>query len=332
MRQRMHRIITSVARFGFVALCACGNGGRAPAVEYELVTVGDPGNASDITGFGRVTYTYRIGKYDVTIGQYAAFLNAVARTDAHALYDPAMATDLSSAGIGRSGDTGAYRYTVLDNGGSSASRPITYVTWLDAARFANWMANGQPSGEQDASTTEDGAYALAGATSGLAPVRNAVNPNTGSPPVFWIPLENEWYKAAYFSPERDDGDGGYYLYPTQSDAAPGNVVGDGANQANYFTVVFSITQSPDYLAMTENYLADVGAFTQSPSHYGTFDQGGSVWQWNDLDGSVAPYRGLRGGYWWSGSVPLQSVLYSTDALTRADNGIGFRLAAPAVTP
>jgi formylglycine-generating enzyme required for sulfatase activity len=218
----------------------------------------------------------------------------------------------------------------MENDGSSANRPITYVSWFDAARFANWMSNGQPQGAQDATTTENGAYALNGATRGVAVARNAVNPNTGAPPTYAIPLENEWYKAAYYSPALNDGAGGYSLYATQSNTTPGNAIGDTPNQANYFTTVFSLTQSSDYLSMSRNYLTDVGAYTASGSFYGTFDQDGNVWQWNDLDGAAVPYRGLRGGYWFSGSVPLQSVLYSTDAPTRVENAVGFRLASPEV--
>ncbi len=297
-------------------------------ISYELVPVANPGNTNDTTGFGSVSYAYRIGKYDVTIGQYTTFLNAVAATDTYSLYNTNMGTDLNSAGISRSGSSGSYSYSVMNNSGSSANRPITYVTWFNAARFANWMANGQPTGAQNTSTTENGAYPLNGATSGVAVIKNRLNPNTGAPPTFYIPLENEWYKAAYYNPNLDNGAGGYTLYATQSNTAPGNIVGNSPNQANYFTVVFSVTQSLNYLSATQNYLTDVGAFTGSGSYYGTFDQNGNVWQWNDLDGTALPYRGLRGGYWWSGSVPLQTVLYATDTLTRADNGTGFRLASP----
>lgn len=326
---RLAFLCLSAPSLAVLALSGCGGGGGGGSnVDYALVTVGNPGNADDVTGFGGVPYVFRIGTYCVTIGQYAAFLNAVAADDPHSLYDSRMTTDRNSAGVAREGSPGAYTYAVLDNDGSSANRPITYVTWFDAARFANWMSNGQPTGAQDSSTTEDGAYALRGATSGIAIVRNAVNPNTGSAPEFWIPLEDEWYKAAYYSAALNDGAGGYWLYPSQSNAAPGNAVGDGANQANYFTTVFSVTQSPDYIATTENYLTDVGAFPSSGSFYGTLDQGGNVWQWNDLNGSAVPYRGIRGGYWFSGSAPLQSVLFSTDALTRSENGVGFRLASP----
>lgn len=314
------------------ALLGCGDSGRSEPVSYALVTVGDPGNAPDTTGFGSVAYPYRIGKHLVTIAQYAIFLNAIAATDTYGLYDLAMATDRNTAGISRTGAPGSHRYAVMDNGGDSGNRPISYVSWLRAARFANWMANGQPSGAQDATTTEDGAYPLHGSTGGRAVPRNLVNPSTGAPPTFSLPLENEWYKAAYYDPELADGAGGYHLYPTRSDANPGNVVGDAPNQGNYFTSVFSLTQSPDYESMSLNYLTDVGAYTASASFYGTFDQGGALWQWNDLDGASVPYRGLRGGYWFSGSVPMQSVLYSTDVVTRATNDAGFRLVSPVAAP
>src|SRR5262249_40599063 len=61
-----------------------------------------------------------------------------------------------------------------------------------------------------------------------------------------------------------------------------------------------------------------------------FDQNGNVWQWNDLDGAPGPSRGLRGGYWFSGSLALQAALFCDDATTRESNDVGFRLAGPAL--
>jgi formylglycine-generating enzyme required for sulfatase activity len=316
-----------------ITACSQGssNNQNTGQISYNLVTISNPGNESDVlTGFGKVDYIYQIGKYDVTIAQYTAFLNAIAKTDTYNLYDTRMATDLNSAGINRTGAAGSYAYSVMNNGGSSANRPITYITWLEAARFANWMANGQPNGAQTTSTTENGAYNLNGATSGNAAVKNSINPNTGSTPTYSIPTYDEWYKAAYYSPELNNGSGGYYLYATESNTAPGNSIGNLPNNANNFpATTLCVTQSPDYLYATQNYLTDVGAFTASPSYYGTFDQNGNVYQWNDLDGLPTPYRGLAGGYWFAGANAMQATIYSTNAITGTDNGTGFRLASPA---
>jgi hypothetical protein len=218
---------------------------------------------------------------------------------------------------------------------SAANRPITYVNWWDSARFANWLANGQPTGDQTNTTTENGAYNLNGATSGQAKARNVTNPNTNATPTFYIPTQNEWYKAAYYSPVLNSGSGGYYTYATQSNTAPGNVPGSGANQANYFTDgttdLFSVTQSGDY-DLNQNYLTDVGAFTNSASFYGTFDQSGNVYEWNDLAGAAGPSRQLRGGdFFFGGAINLSSSSQFS-AVPSAENVYGFRLASPVVVP
>lgn len=296
---------------------------------YELVTIGNPGNLNDVvTGYGSVNYIYKIGKYLVTIGQYTEFLNSIAVTDTYSLYVSNMGSDLNIAGIKQEGSSGHYTYSVVKNDGNSANRPITYVDWFSAARFANWMANGKPTGSQNSTTTENGAYALNGIISGNSVPKNAINPNTGSPPTFYIPTENEWYKAAYYNPTLSNNTGGYHIYATNSDITPGNIVGSEPNNVNYFTGVFSINRSRTYVT-TQNYLTDVGAFSNSGSYYGTFDQDGNASEWNDLDGSTLPYRGQRGSYWFGGDSALQKALYATNVLFTAQSDQGFRLAAPA---
>ena len=329
---RMPRVVALVV--GVAALLGA-LAAPAHAVTIDLVPVGNAGNANDpATGnlYGGVAYAYAIGTYDVTIGQYAAFLNAVAATDTYSLYNGSMATDLNVAGIAQTGSSGSYTYSVINNGGNSANRPITYVSWFDSARFANWMANGQPTGAQSSTTTENGAYNVNGATSGNAPARNLTNPNTSAAPTYVIPTENEWYKAAYYSPVLNSGSGGYYTYATQSDAAPGNVIGSTVNQANYNNGVQSVTQSASS-SESQNYLTDVGAFTNSASFYGTFDQSGNVFQWNDLDGSSGSSRGFRGGYWNNNNAfDLSSSLRITNVPSSVNSNIGFRLASPVAVP
>lgn len=284
----------------------------ARAVTIDWATVGNPGNPADTTGYGSVAEEFRIGRHEVTIGQYTEFLNAVAGTDPYDLYKSDMFTNSTIAGIRQNTPLeGPFTYEVV----GSANRPITYVDWFDAARFANWMHNGQGSG-----STETGAYTLNGQTSGTAPARNP-----GAQ--YFIPTEDQWYKAAYYSPLLNSGSGGYFAYATQSNVAPGNVIGAGADQANYRLAdgTYSVTQATT-LDPGLNYLSAVGAFTASSSYYGTFDQTGNVFEWNDLSGGASASRGLRGGAWWSDALVLSSdrLEFAPEWLSDID---GFRLAA-----
>ena len=295
----------------FAALTLISNLQAQPLLTIDTVTVGDAGNAADTTTYGAVAYDFNIGKYEVTIGQYTSFLNAVAATDTYSLYNASMATDLNVAGISRSGASGSYTYAVVNNGGDSSNRPITYVSWFDAARFANWMNNGATNG----ASTETGAYTLNGATSGVNFTKNA-----GA--TWWIPSEDEWFKSAYY--KGGGTNAGYWLYPTQSDSAPGNNIGGAANQANYYAGDYAVTQSSTY-SDTLNYLTDAGAFSNSDSAYDTFDQGGNVWEWNDA--VIGSSRGLRGGSWRSNVNGLRSSRRNDDDPALEREIVGFRVAS-----
>ncbi|MCU0751287.1 MAG: SUMF1/EgtB/PvdO family nonheme iron enzyme, partial [Akkermansiaceae bacterium] len=222
------------------------------AVSVEMVLIGDPDNPADPLGkdaYGRVNYAFSIAKNETTISEYAQFLNAVAKTDTYQLYSTNM-TAPANNGISRSGSSGNYTYSVNPGSGN---KPINWVSWFDAARFTNWLHNGQPGGAQDAASTEDGAYTLAGAMSGV------IARNGGAR--FWIPSENEWYKAAYYDPNKGGaGIGGYWSQATQSNSLAGNVIGV-ADSANYNNAGWF------FQAYT-----DVGAYgTNSQSAFGTND-------------------------------------------------------------
>jgi sulfatase modifying factor 1 len=293
------------------------------AVSYQLVTVSNAGNASDpTTDFGAVSYDYQIGKYTVTIAQYTEFLNAVAVTDTNGLYNTNMQNVPNVAGIARTGSSGSYVYSVMN---SSGNHPITSVSWFSAARFANWMANGQPTGAQTDSTTEDGAYELNGTVQGDTVVKRLINPNTGSAPTFYLPSNDEWYKAAYYN-----GSGTYYLFATQSNTPPGNAIGGAANQANYISNQTGYCTTQSFTTSTSvNYLTDVGSFTGSPSHYGTFDQTGNVWEWNATNVTAETYATLRGGAYTSTVPPyLLGNYYLSTLPNEVAVNLGFRLAAP----
>jgi formylglycine-generating enzyme required for sulfatase activity len=256
------------------------------SVTIDWVTVGNAGNAADpLTGYGSVAHEYKIGKYEVTNEQYGAFLNAAAQTDSYGLYNPSM----SGYGISRSGSSGSYTYSVT---GALANRPVVYVSWFDAARMANWMANGQGSGD-----TERGAYTLNGATSG---VFDANSPgfflkNAGAQ--VYIPTENEWYKAAYYNRANST----YSLYPNGQNTIT-------TEDANY-----------DLLVST-----DVGNYSDDPSSYGTFDQGGNVWEVYDEE---ILWGSHRGGAWGNTDISLLSSGDYGFGKSREEANIGFRLAA-----
>ena len=292
-------------------------------ITIDTVPVGNAGNANDTTGYGGVDYDYGIGKYEVTLNQYTEFLNAVGATDTYGLYNTSMGTDLNSRGISRSGVPGGYTYAVIGSG----NRPVTYVSWYDSARFVNWLHNGQPVGLQTSGTTETGSYTLTGNT-------GIITRNSGA--TYSLPSEDEWYKAAYHQPVSLGGDvDNYWLYPTRSNVRPNSRNGSDSdpNSANFyrddgiangFNSGFAVNNSTTF--PTGNALTDAGAFSLADSFYGTFDQGGNVWEWNDavIDGS---WRGLRGDSWYSiGNSLHASNRYRSIPANDYYIDIGFRVA------
>ncbi len=236
----------------------------------QFVPVGDTGNVADTTGLGAVSYAYSIGACDVTAAQYAAFLNAVAvKSDPYGLYNLSMGSvggdpygGGGGCGITQTSVSGSYTYSVAT---AYQNFPVNYVSWGDAARFCNWLQNGQPTGGTEGTgTTETGSYTLNGANTDAAFATVTRNPGA----TYYLPTENEWYKAAYYSGGGTSST--YWQYPTQSNSAPSNVLSPtGTNNANFLFTDSNLD------------LTSVGAFAASPSHYGTFDQGGDVYQWTD---------------------------------------------------
>jgi sulfatase modifying factor 1 len=290
----------------------------AQAVTIDLVPVGNPGNAPDTvvmndgtTGYGEVDYPYQIGKFEITAGQYVAFLNAVARTaDPYHLLGTGMGNTSDTwkgCNITMSGTPGNWVYSVP---GNWANRPVNYVPWGSAARFVNWLANGQPNnGIEDLTTTEDGSYYLNGAVTD-----NALAGVTRKSTATWvIPSEDEWYKAAYYDPNKNGpGSPGYWLYPTRSDSMPSNILSnpDPGNNANF-------PQGGAYTIGGPYYRTPVGAFTNSESPYSAFDQGGNVEEWTESS--------RRGGY-FDGDILAASFRANGALRGGAFAGDGFRVA------
>jgi formylglycine-generating enzyme required for sulfatase activity len=147
-----------------------------------------------------------------------------------------------------------------------------------------------------------------------------VNPGA----TFYIPTENQWYKAAYY--KGGSTSAGYWAYATQSDTAPTAVTsgstgigssGSTGNFANYDNAARWNSQIGNVTTVGTNGGANA---------YGAFDMSGNIWELNDLTGAAGPSRGVRGGAWIFGASPLSSSSSSTTSPSGESNLTGFRLA------
>jgi formylglycine-generating enzyme required for sulfatase activity len=273
---------------------------RAHRIRLEMVTVGNPGNAKDTqwnTVRGQVGYEYQIGKFKVSNAEYAAFLNSVAKSDPHNLM-------VSGGGeILREGEDGNYRYTVLEG---REKRPVLFVAVVDAMRMANWLNNGGTS----TSDTETGSYTFSG--------YDVVSRRTASAR-YVLPSDDEWYKAAYYDPTKG-GTGGYWQYPPKTDD-PAVMVKElppgGPFSANFDNVA----------AGDGNGTTDVGAYTAASSYYGTFDQAGNTWEWNEPLDPTTKVASRRGGSQGNAIARLAAGAIASNPITKAGASVnqGFRL-------
>ncbi len=260
-------------------------------IGMDFVTIGNAGNAGDTggtPGCGAVSYNYRIGKFEVTNAQWNAFTAA--------------------AGAPTGNPSNAYDSSAYFTG---AQQPTNGVSWYEASQFCNYLTSGDKS---------KGAYQFSGDNTNpgdfLDINRTAAQATYGT--IYFLPTENEWYKAAY---HKNDGvTGNYWLYPTQSNNVPSNdlINPDPGNNANFYQGGFTIG-SPDYLTA-------VGEFENSDSAYGTFDQGGNVWEWNET--LIGSGRGLRGGFFGIDAPALASSYRSLNCAPFGETGdLGFRVAS-----
>ncbi len=152
MITRVHRLKRHLAVVGGLVFALAPAG---MAVEIETVFVGDAGNAPDGNSFGAVDHEFAIGKYEVTEAEWDA-------------------------------------YVTRNTGSSTDQRPRVRTVWVDMARFANWLHNGQP----DTGGTETGAYTIPdGIGDGYNPLGAAI---VREPGARWaIASENEWYGSAW---------------------------------------------------------------------------------------------------------------------------------------
>jgi sulfatase modifying factor 1 len=191
----------------------------------------------------------------------------------------------------------------VGNAGSwSGSQPTANTSWYEAAKFCNWLTTG---------SAATGVYSFTGSIANPTGVTINRDYRNSSGMAYFIPTEDEWYKAAYY-----DGNAGvYYNYPTGSNSVPDGI--DSAGDTAFDAVFWD-----GYNQGQPNAVTNAGV----ASPYGTIGQGGNVWEWNET--AINSSRGLRGGCWYNGSNYLASSIRVTDGSpTYEGSFIGFRVAS-----
>jgi formylglycine-generating enzyme required for sulfatase activity len=251
-----------------------GSGSNAYSIAF--VPVGNPGNSNDTTGYGGVPYEYRIGTYTISQNQV----------------DAAVRNGLQNVIAGPwTGDA-----------------PAANVSWYESAAYVNWLNTSKGYPPAYNLTWSNGAWNMAlwsttnDSNGNVAWILGGTNLYRNANAVYFLPSENEWYKAAYYDPNKNRSLGGYWLYPTGGDSAPTPVV----SGTNIGTAVYNQTNSKLPASVFEP-----GGF----SPYGTMGQGGNVWQWTEtslskLNNNPQESRVLRGGEWRLDERYLRSYRYS----------------------
>jgi formylglycine-generating enzyme required for sulfatase activity len=274
-------------------------GSGANAFDMDFVTISNPGNLGDVEQVnpipqngGSVSYVYAMGKYEVT-------RDMINKANA-------------AANIGITLVSWPVSYGSDVNG---PLRPAGGISWNEAARFVNYLNMSQGFSAAYKFTTSGVNDNIALWTSGEAGF-NINNPFRNSLARYVLPTADEWYKAAFFDPNKPGG-AGYWDYPTGSDNEPISVAGgtaDGTNVSNW------ARRGP----------ADVNdAGGLSP--YGTMAQGGNVDEWNEtqtgvaINGGVDGNRYIRGGD-WSTSPGAPNVMNAGGLAPQNEpNSTGFRV-------
>jgi formylglycine-generating enzyme required for sulfatase activity len=174
-------------------------------------------------------------------------------------------------------------------GSGSGNTPVA-ESWYDAAYFCNYLTTGNKN---------TGVYTISGDSIQIMDHQLA---RSTYGVAYFIPSEDEWYKAAYYKP---DGSG-YSSFANGTDVAPLAGI-----ETNYNT-------NPRH---GQVWAVGSGAMEQN----GTYDMMGNRLEWTEgLD--IESRRILRGGFWTGSADYLMSSMRLS---TSPDNygSIGFRIAA-----
>ena len=266
-------------------------GSGSNTFSLDFVTIGNPGNTNDTTGYGKVAYTYQMGTYTISQNQ----VNAAA----------------SNGLLG------------MPTGDWIGDQPATSITWYQAAAFVNWLNTNQGYTPAYNLTYSNGSYSMALWPTNQGWTNGVTNLFRNANCVYFLPSENEWYKAAYYDPNKNSGSGGYWLYPTGRSNAPiavnsGTITG---------TAVFTLNGDGRKFTPPPSIVFEAGGL----SPYGTMGQGGNVSQWMESaysgnNTNVSDLRPIGGGYWNNNSGWLLSSTRNNYRPSSPYFYLGFRVA------
>lgn len=285
-------------RAAAAALLAGASGALAqPDYGFDLVTIGAPGNAPYVNpdniaqlvnGRGRVDYEYRIGRTEITSGQWLEFLQTF-----QSIPSPSPFWENEPV------DWGGYRdiddtYHLRDVP-DAAMLPCGGITWRMAALYCNWLHNGKSA---DPGSLVTGAYDSTTWGRGPRPFEITDAPVHLTGARYWIPTLDEQLKAFQYDPHRyGPGLGGWWEARNMADT-PGvsGPPGVGTTSAGWRT-------DEDPWAAWE---IPLGAYPQSVSPWGLLDTSGGGNEWNEQifrieypaeRGLMGSSAGQDGGAW-----------------------------------
>lgn len=244
---------------------------------FDWATIGAVGNSAYTgpgakTGRGRVDYTYRISKLEITTSQWLEFTNTFStQTDQFNFtkYGPLYWGATFDPTYGGPG----VRYRLRPGDPNAGMRPVGGISWRDAARYCNWLHNGKSSslsslvtGAYD--TTTFGGNRTTGYTDAATHLAGAK---------YWIPTFDELLKAMYYDPNRyGQAVGGWWNNMNRSDS-PGipGVPGVGTTSADLD------------LGNRLEWTIPLGAYSNVTSPWGLLDTSGGAAEWTeDWSGSL----------------------------------------------
>ena len=315
---RSARVLDARARTfaGCIALLltlAASVASAEPVVNLDLGYVGNAGNTVKAgNGFGTVGYDFQMAKTETTNAQYVSFLNnsIAGRNGDFGVFSTANAGN-SAYMIQRSGSAGNFVYSLKSP--DAANKPVNFVSWFSAARFANWLSNG---GTIEAGT-ETGSYTLDGKTSGSLVARNP-----GA--IYYLPSADEWTKAAYYSADTSS----YFRFASISatnSSLNGTLpaAGNSSSDPSSFSATWEATASGP---------TTVGFFDTVTSAYGMYDMVGNV---NEMTDTSSPTDASRYALFSGSYASAQAQIELFDSITppqfvsgTTENAPrGFRIAA-----